>query len=478
MVIGFLADKVNRIKLLAVVIILGAGPCMLTVAVTEYWHLLVLRSITGIAGGGALPLIYSLLGDLIPPEKRNVASSGIAIAAGAGIVLGQILSGIVGPRFGWKVPYAVVAAPNVLFCLILLLTVKEPKRGGQESAMNSPAETPYDGDKDKKKIETAPSSDHVYTEKLDWQSFKAIFSIKSNLFCFMQALFGTIPWGFITVFMNDYIAQDKGFGNDIATLTITVFGVAAVVAVVGGGPLGQYLMNRSRKAFCYFLGITTSLGAIPIIVIVLYPDYNVAMLLFLAFCLGFFASITGPNIRVVVLNVNTPATRGTAFAFFNLADDVGKGLGPYIVAIMATSMGRLRAFSTCSVFWFVASIFHFLLSCHFEADEKLMDTRVRASIVVSPSKALELSKVLAAERGLEQDHGECETPPIPIVGAMEPAPSPAPPVSLVDVPRASAARQDKIAPMPPKDSSSDGEGTSHTSTVPTSKKVSPLEAEV
>ncbi len=27
--------------------------------------------------------------------------------------------------------------------------------------------------------------------------------------------------------------------------------------------------------------------------------------------------------RVVVINVNTPETRGSAFAFFNLADDIG-----------------------------------------------------------------------------------------------------------------------------------------------------------
>ena len=41
--------------------------------------------------------------------------------------------------------------------------------------------------------------------------------------------------------------------------------------------------------------------------------------------------------RSVLQNVCTPETRGTAFALFNLTDDIGKGGGPLIVATLVVA---------------------------------------------------------------------------------------------------------------------------------------------
>lgn len=43
---------------------------------------------------------------------------------------------------------------------------------------------------------------------------------------------------------------------------------------------------------------------------------------------GIFSTATGTNVRATLMNTNAPETRGTAFAIFNLVDDLGKGLGP------------------------------------------------------------------------------------------------------------------------------------------------------
>lgn len=50
---------------------------------------------------------------------------------------------------------------------------------------------------------------------------------------------------------------------------------------------------------------------------------------------GGIASFTGPNARAVLLNVNAPETRGTAFAIYNLMDHLGTGLGPGILVKFA-----------------------------------------------------------------------------------------------------------------------------------------------
>ena len=43
------------------------------------------------------------------------------------------------------------------------------------------------------------------------------------------------------------------------------------------------------------------------------------------------------NIGCHIKNVCVPETRGTAFAFFNLADDLGKGAGPVLVVSLIQS---------------------------------------------------------------------------------------------------------------------------------------------
>lgn len=44
------------------------------------------------------------------------------------------------------------------------------------------------------------------------------------------------------------------------------------------------------------------------------------------------SAAAGPNLRAIMINVNAPETRGVALALQSVTDDLGKGLGPVIVA--------------------------------------------------------------------------------------------------------------------------------------------------
>jgi len=74
----------------------GEGPCLLTIFVTRYWELFFLRLLTGISIGGSLPLIFSLLSDMYEHKHRASVSGIVQVAVGAGIAVGQGVSGYVG----------------------------------------------------------------------------------------------------------------------------------------------------------------------------------------------------------------------------------------------------------------------------------------------------------------------------------------------------------------------------------------------
>ena len=115
--------------------LLGEGPCLLTIFVRSYWQLFTLRLLTGIALGGALPVVFSLLGDLYDPTRRAGVSSLVQLSTGVGLALGQGIAGFAGPAVGWRWPFVIVSLPAVAVACVMLATCREPVRGGTEEAL-------------------------------------------------------------------------------------------------------------------------------------------------------------------------------------------------------------------------------------------------------------------------------------------------------------------------------------------------------
>ena len=84
------------------------------------------------AVGGVLPLTFSLLGDLYPPTKRTAVSGWIGVGMGIGIGTGQNLAGMLGPPFGWRVPFFVAACPAIVVGILIFCFTEEPKRGSMD----------------------------------------------------------------------------------------------------------------------------------------------------------------------------------------------------------------------------------------------------------------------------------------------------------------------------------------------------------
>ena len=56
----------------------------------------------------------------------------VGIAMSAGIALGQLIAGMMGPVLGWRSPFLVISIPCLLCGLLVMFTCVEPVRGGQE----------------------------------------------------------------------------------------------------------------------------------------------------------------------------------------------------------------------------------------------------------------------------------------------------------------------------------------------------------
>lgn len=107
----------------------------------------------------------------------------------------------------------------------------------------------------------------------------------------------------------------------------------------------------------------------------------------LSFTAGFVASMPLANLRASILNVNEPELRGVAVAMQAMTDDVGKGLGPFIVAFFIQYMGRKDAFNLAVAGWGPCGLMMLALCFTLRRDEEAMQTRLAGNMLTRVHEA-------------------------------------------------------------------------------------------
>jgi len=449
LIIGWAADRVPRLRLFVITVIIGEGPCLATYWVETYWQLFAVRALTGVAVGGCLPLLFSLCGDMFPASERNYVASFLTIATGAGIAVGQIMAGTVGPAFGWRLPFLLASGPAIALALLLYATVREPGRGAAEDAVlrrrrarlaareerdarirenderrgaddgrrgtddgrrgaddgRRGADDGWrgadDGRRDAPAASSGSASSEEYSAKIDAKKLWRQLKIPSNAIILAQGLPGTVPWGMLNAYFVDFLHVQKGLTVEEGTLAVTLFGAGAACGTVVGGVVGQRVYNRpgGRSAIAVVMGVTTALGALPGFFFLNVSTYGPGNVLLHLSCLvgGVLAAVTPPNVRAVLLNVNPPETRGTMFAFYSQIDDVGKGGGPALVAALIVAYGRTKAFNVAVSGWVLCGAILLCLRRYIDADV------VNAQRAVQEELDAEDEKWAAMERERERE---------------------------------------------------------------------------
>ena len=349
LLIGFYTDIISRKNLFTLVLFIGEIPCFLSAFSDTYIEFFIMRSLTGIGIGGIIPLTYSILGDYYSAEERIKVVTFIGFASGLGIAIGQLTAGMLGDVYGWRLPFIVFALPNFVLGSIFFFTATDPPRGMMDGNV--------------KQFKISKFSDFI-----------SIFKIKTNILVFLQGIFGTIPWGVFSVFIIDYFVVDKGYSKLIATLVITLVGGMALISSVIGGFIGNILYKKNPKYLPLFCGLSSILGVIPTALLINAPvssNSNEVILVVYAIFTGLLIAMTPPNIKVILMNVNSPFSRGTVFSLYNLADDLGRGFGPFIIgSIPINQFGRNIAFNIANGFWIICGCLILIMVKTFPNEDK------------------------------------------------------------------------------------------------------------
>jgi MFS family permease len=235
--IGRLADRINRCALLAFGIALWSCMTILSGFTSSYGEMLVARVGVGIGEAVLVPAALSLIADFFNPAHRGrpigVFSSatflgtGIALLAG-GFALAMLknLPSVSVPLLGqlavWRAIFLTVGIPGLVIALVLMLSVKDPRRVPQQAGASAPAK----------------ASLNVFFRFLasSKRLFVSVYAI-SGLFTFVA--FSVGPW------LPTMLARKFGMAPSQAGITV---GLAVTICGTIGAAVAGGLCDRWTKS--------------------------------------------------------------------------------------------------------------------------------------------------------------------------------------------------------------------------------------
>jgi predicted MFS family arabinose efflux permease len=306
---GWLGDHFPRKPLIVLSALMMSGMNLFTATVHSYFALNLRHAALGFAEASFSIYAPALLADYFEPDQRNRILTIFYTAIPVGAAAGYALGGALGGSYGWRVPFSVSAAPGILVALLILLLLKEPKRGATDAHVSG---------------ERKPATETIFGLVANPQYLYATFGMAMVVFSL----------GGISAWVPSFLQRVGGYSSSSAGLivgAVTVFGGLGGTAV--GGWLAQKWLKTNKRAL-YLISAWSALLTVPPAVACFFgPRW--AMVPGLAAALFFIFLGNGP-LNAAIVNSVSGAIRATAIAFeLFLIHALGDAPSPRLIGLVS-----------------------------------------------------------------------------------------------------------------------------------------------
>jgi MFS family permease len=326
---GMIGDRFSRKTLIIGGLVFWSAITIATALSRTYWHLVLFRALEGLGEAFYFPASMSMLSDYHGRATRSRAMALHQSSVYAGTIAGGTIAGYMGQSLGWRSSFYLLGILGTLLGFVLMILLREPRRGQAEKVSVEPAE----GGTDKTSQSNRPMM----------LILMAVF-VGAN---FVAAI--VLTW------MPSFLYRKFGMTLAAAGFSSTAYlQAASVLGVVSGGVLADRLARRRRGgrmtiqaigliAGVPFIFMTGATGSIPILIM--------AMAGF-----GYFKGFYDANIWASLHDVVPIARRATAVGAMNAVGWVGGGIAPVAIAIAAQRFGMSASISAGSIIYLVVGL--------------------------------------------------------------------------------------------------------------------------
>jgi MFS family permease len=315
---GPLSVRFSRKTVIIVGAVIWSGATLLTAFTKNFDELLLRHTLVGIGEASFVILSPTFVADMFSEEKRGRVMGIFYLAIPVGSALGFLVGGALGPKYGWRAPFYVGAAPSLLLAFLLLF-VPEPPLGqfDEPGKIYEPSEASTDA-------RSGIIGSLIRGLKWTWALLQSLTHNPAFVTATLGMAMMTFALGGLQVWFPTFLHRVHSYTLTQANI---LFGastiVNGIVASLAGGWISDRLLRRTKAAHYVVSAVSLALG-IPAMCLAIFGSGNV--MIAGMFTAEFFLLLNTGPLNAAIINSVGPHVRAMALAanifVFHLLGDV------------------------------------------------------------------------------------------------------------------------------------------------------------
>ena len=328
--IARLAERFNRPFIIGAAVAAWSGFTVMCGQAQNFAQLAIARIGVGVGEAGCTPPAHSLIADYVPKEKRASALAFYSMGTPLGGLLGLVLGGLIADAYGWRTAFMVAGAPGLIFAVLAVFTLNEPRRQLADRVAHMKANS----------VSMAETIRVLLAKRTFW-----LIALAAAVKAFIG--YGHAPFTasfFLRNHTEEVAALARHFGivlgfdlQSVGFLGLALGvmgGTAGAVGSILGGWIADRFGSKDLRAYMVAPAIA-SLVTIPIFIVAVSVDSAALALCILVIngLLGtlWYGPVYSTGQGIVPLNMRATASAVLLF-IINL---IGLGLGPLLVGMLS-----------------------------------------------------------------------------------------------------------------------------------------------
>ena len=311
--VGWLADKTNRSRILAVACAVWSAATMCCGITATYLQFVAAYMAVGFGEAGGVPPSYSIISDYFPPGRRGRALGLYNIGAPIGAALGIAFGASIAAAFSWRYAFIFLGSIGLFASLGVLLLVPEPRRGGLDRI-----------------------SHQMIPPKTGFRQTLTMFISRPSL---MLAALASGANQFITYGLSNFavlfLMREKGMTlHQVAVFYATVAAIGMVGSMFVSGRVIDRFARRSKQAYALAPAASLTLAIPFYLAFVWAPSWRLALLFLTgALFLNYFYLTSAVTLVQEEVRPDQRVMSGALLLL--IMNFIGLGLGPTFVGAVS-----------------------------------------------------------------------------------------------------------------------------------------------
>jgi sugar phosphate permease len=350
---GYRAALGGGKKFIAWSLVSWAALSGMTGLVTHTWELLTLRFLLGVAEGGMLPVVLTMVCNWFPDRERGRANAMVIMFVPLAGMITAPLSGYLLATYDWRHLFFSTGALSLLFLGVWLLFADD---GPETARWISPREKAYLLDALRAERESAESAGALpSTSFRKVMGNPTIWLLIAVNFCYQFGIYGYTMW-LPTLLKN---LMHTGMGK------VGLLAMLPYIAMIVGMFATSYLSDLTGKRRLFVLLPLVGFAACLALSVLTRSTMSVSFA-FLVGC-GFFLQAAAGVFWAILPKLCTRETAGGARGLINALGNLGGFCGPYAVGVLTQHLSSAAGVYSLAVTLAIAGLLSMALPKRCEA---------------------------------------------------------------------------------------------------------------